>query len=79
MAQFLTIHGELDEDFAMPLIYCLLPNKTKAIYRQIFQWLKRELPELDSPRSKLKRFVCDFERGLMSAVRLGNFHCSHGV
>ena len=59
----------MTEDFSIPVLFCFLPDKRKETYQRVFRKVKEWLPDLNSEDSKLKRFVCDYEKGLISAVK----------
>ena len=46
-AQLYTIHA-VCRDFSFPVVYCLLPNKTRATYHRVFAILKAELADFES-------------------------------
>ena len=67
--QEFTIHAELKKQMSMPLVYALLADKSKETYQRVFQKVKEWVPAMATNQAKLKRFVCDFERGLINAVK----------
>ena len=46
----------------IPLVWCLLQNKTTGIYRRMLQTLSRKLPRMDL-QLKIREIICDFEPG----------------
>jgi hypothetical protein len=53
---------------ALPVAFCLLPNRRAATYSELFRRLKDEAARL-STQFQPKRVVSDFESALVSAVR----------
>ena len=62
------IHGEVNSDrkhrFVQPLVYALLPNKTKKIYKKFLKALKRLCDGKLNPAV----WVIDFEQGFIVAI-----------
>ena len=65
--QLLTIHG-LYCRHTMPLVYCLLADKKRESYYDCLDHVKRQMVTLDIVFDPPK-ILCDFEVGLISALR----------
>ncbi|KAH9633051.1 hypothetical protein HF086_000411 [Spodoptera exigua] len=65
--QLYTVHVDLESNEMynniMPVVYALLPNKTKNIYNTLFNLIKSQIPQFNP-----KLFVLDFEQAAMSAI-----------
>lgn len=65
--QFFSIHVDLNScknyTNIVPIIYALLPDKSEETYRRLFSFLKESLCV------EISYFKCDFETGLMNAVK----------
>src|SRR6218665_1314816 len=61
--QVFTLHALIDNK-AVPLVYCLIQDKTKATYIRVFEKLKELLPTLN-PASILS----DYEKATQNAIR----------
>ena len=73
-SQEFTIHAELkrpdlNQQMAMPLVYALLADKSKETYQNVFKKVKEWVPSMGTNQAKLKRFVCDYERGLIGNLQ----------
>lgn len=66
--QFLTIHG-LYNGFVVPLVFCLITNKTTAQYRQILQHVKQKILRVTRRPWQPSRVVLDFEFSMMIALQ----------
>jgi hypothetical protein len=66
--QFLTIHG-LYNGFVVPLVFCLITNKTTAQYRQILQHVKHKILRVTRRPWQPSRVVLDFEMSMMTALQ----------
>ena len=66
--QLFSIHV-FEGDKLIPLIYCLLSSKTQSMYSELFRALKDKANTLDIILMP-SLFTCDFERGLISSIRL---------
>lgn len=66
--QFLTIHA-LYNGFVVPLVFCLLTNKTTAQYRQVLQHVKRRILTVTRRQWQPSRVVLDFEMSMMIALQ----------
>ena len=56
-------------DKLIPLIYCLLSTKTRAMYSDVFRYLKDKASNLNVVLSP-NLLTCDFESGLIASVRI---------
>lgn len=65
--QFFTIHGVNNGNY-VPLIFCLLPNKTEETYISLFDHLKVKCEEYDILFNP-KQITVDFEIAIQNAVR----------
>lgn len=65
--QFFTIHG-VDNGNYVPLVFCLLPNKTEETYKSLFNHLKSKCEEYELHFNP-KHITVDFEIALQNAVR----------
>ena len=73
--QLYTIHVIVHEE-SFPLVYCLLPDRTKATYRRMFQALKGAMATRRL-QLRLRCIQTDYEISLMSAAKeefLGKCH-----
>ena len=59
--QVYVIFGVFGES-KIPLVWCLLQNKTTGIYRRMLQIVSRKLQRMDL-QLKIKEIICDFELG----------------
>lgn len=64
--QLFTIHG-LKNDRSIPLVFCLLPNKTTASYNLVFKYLKEECLKLNLPLTP-ETITADFESAIHKAI-----------
>lgn len=66
--QLYTLHVDLGSDShntnIIPVLYALLPNKTKHIYKTLFRLIKTQIPEFEP-----NTFVLDFEKAAMLAIK----------
>lgn len=67
--QLYTMHVDLGSNEMynniMPVVYALLPSKTKNIYNTLFNLIKSQIPQFNP-----KLFVLDFEQAAMSEVKV---------
>lgn len=66
--KLLSIHGMYVGN-VIPLIFCLMKNKTKDTYCNVFEILKKKLYEKDL-KLEPDRVVSDFEEGQIEALRI---------
>ena len=66
-SQLFTIHG-LYRGFCIPLVYCLLPDKRRETYYEVFDTLRRKMAETNLVLNPTK-LMLDFESGLLPALR----------
>ncbi|KAI6655754.1 hypothetical protein LOD99_1896 [Oopsacas minuta] len=66
--QLFSIHA-FEGDKLIPLIYCLLPAKTRIIYSEVILALKDKTNELTTILLP-ELITCDFESGLIASIRL---------
>lgn len=64
--QFFTIHGYKNGHY-VPLVFCLLPNKSKDVYLKLLQLLEKKCIDVDI-FWKPKEVVIDFEVAIHNAV-----------
>lgn len=64
--QFLTIHG-IQNGHYIPLLYCLLPNKTTSTYANLFSSIKSKLSQMGMSLEPFQVFI-DFEKAIHSAL-----------
>lgn len=64
--QLFTILG-LKNDYYVPLVFCLLPNKTSFTYYHAFKYLKEECDKLNYPVSP-KIITADFETAIHKSI-----------
>jgi hypothetical protein len=60
--QLVTIHG-IEKNVSIPLLYCLLSAKSEAIYKALFNNLRKLVTKLPT------RLTTDFEFGLLACLR----------
>ena len=73
--QLFTIHG-IYKDRCLPLLYCLLPDKSQATYYAVIDEVKRKMLQLDLVLNPSK-LMSDFESGLLPALRAHFPKCSN--
>lgn len=66
--QLFIISFEYSEEKVIPAIYCLLPNKSKETYMKLFQLIE-DHAAMFGLNFNPEEFSCDFESGLISALR----------
>jgi hypothetical protein len=66
-AQLYTIHGVVN-NVTLPLVYALLPNKTRSTYNDLIQVVRHAAAELQLTISPTY-VISDFECGLIDAVK----------
>lgn len=64
--QVFVIHGLRNNSTAVPLLYCLTPNRLTTTYKRVLEAIKSLEPDL-SP----KQIMSDFEQPLLNAFKLG--------
>ena len=62
-----TIHG-LYRGFCIPLVHCLLPDKRRETYYEVFDTLRRKMAQTNLVLNPNK-LMLDFESGLLPALR----------
>ena len=66
-SRLFTIH-RLYRGFYIPLVYCLLPDKRRETYHEVFDTLRRKMAETNLVLNPTK-LMLDFESGLLPALR----------
>lgn len=61
--QLYTIHVNINNG-TVPAVYCLLPNKSTTIYNRMWEYIRRNIPNL-SPT----RIIVDFEKAAISSIQ----------
>lgn len=68
--QLYTLHCPMGrENQIFPVVYALLPNKTHATYRRLFQLIKQRAHDLGLEFNP-KLFQLDYEIGVMKAIKI---------
>ena len=66
--QLFTIQSIHYRGFCIPLVYCLLPEKRRETYYEVFDTLRRKMAETNLVLNQTK-LMLDFESGLLPALR----------